>query len=148
MNIRTATLGIALGAAALCPSVLWAQTGSDSAGGSPNDASIFNVSAFDNTVTKSQTQEKKHAFSYLVGGSLLFDASATASSSFDGYNAAGSFSGKAFAKATIPFYGQLYLAYNLQHTIFQGAAGLLSSVPLTRPPLFYTHHHSGFFFFF
>lgn len=146
MNIRTATLGIALGAAALCPSVLWAQTGSDSAGGSPNDASIFNVSAFDNTVTKSQTQEKKHAFSYLVGGSLLFDASATASSSFDGYNAAGSFSGKAFAKATIPFYGQLYLAYNLQHTIFQGAAGSLSSVPVGSSLLANSYELSEFFF--
>ena len=106
------------------------SSGSPGAAPSGSDASIFNAQAFDNTVKKSQAQEKKDALSYMVGGSFLADLSAGTSTAFDGYSASGGFSGKAFAKVTVPRYGQLYLSYDLQHTLLQGAGGSTSATPV------------------
>jgi len=70
---------------------------------------------------------------YLVGGTVVARADATLAGS--GYGAdpslgaleawlgTASFSGKVFAKASIPDYGALYVAYSLSHAYFQGAGG-------------------------
>ncbi len=102
------------------------NAGTDS---SNSDASIFDAQAFDTTVKTSQAEEKKDALSYMVGGSFLAALSAGTSTAFDGYSANGSFSGKAFAKVSVPRYGQLYLSYDLQHTLFQGAGGSTIAIP-------------------
>jgi len=70
---------------------------------------------------------------YLVGGTIVARADATLAGS--GYGAdlsidageawlgTASFAGKVFAKASIPDYGSLYIAYSLSHSYFQGAGG-------------------------
>ncbi|HUX51676.1 MAG TPA: hypothetical protein VMW73_12835 [Spirochaetia bacterium] len=92
----------------------------------PSDSSIFNIGTFDNTVNQSQKQEKKDSLSYLVGGTLLFDSTVQVPQGFSGYSTVGSFSGKLFGKITVPQYGQLYLSYDLSHSLFEGTGG---SVP-------------------
>lgn len=122
-----------------------ASSGTADSSGS-TEADIFDTSAFDNTVKQSQTQEKKDALSYLVGGTLLVDAQVGTPSSFDGYSTNATFSGKAFAKLSIPTYGQLYLAYDLQHTLLQGAGGSQSATPFGSDLFSNTYSLSEFFF--
>ncbi len=133
---------------------LLAQTSSSPQNGESNgvadtgssDASIFDTQTFDKSVEESQTQEKKNALSYLVGGTFLADVQANSSAAFDGYTANGAFSGKTFAKVTIPFYGQLYLSYAVQHTLFQGAGGSMSAAPIGSDLFSNTFNLSEFFF--
>lgn len=124
-QVRAAFVAVLMLAAA---AGLFAQSagGADSSG----DSAIFDTSSFDQTVKQATAQEKKDSLSYLVGGSLLFDSSVTAPSTFDGYSSAGYFAGKLFGKVSVPRFGQIYLAYNLEHTLFAGNAGILSGAEL------------------
>ncbi len=129
----------------LLVSGLAAQSDASSAS-SQSDASIFDTSTFDSTVQKSQAQEKTDALSYLVGGTFLSDMSVGTTTLFDGYTAAGGFSGKVFGKVSVPSVGQLYLGYNFQHTLFQGAGGSMSAVPMGSGLLSNSYALSEFFF--
>lgn len=109
-----------------------AQDGSGS-GQTPSESDIFNTGSFDQTVQQSKQQDKTDSLSYLVGGTMLFDSSVTAPWSFDGYASDGYFAGRLFGKVTVPRFGRLYLAYNLEHTIFAGESGSLSAAGLSSP---------------
>ncbi|WP_455381062.1 hypothetical protein [Salinispira pacifica] len=107
-------------------SSLHAQSSPADSGQVPSESDIFNTGTFDQTVQKSTEQEKKDSLSYLVGGTFLFDSSVTTPTDFGGYTSTGLFAGKLFGKVTVPRYGQLYLSYNLAHTLFAGSGGALS----------------------
>jgi len=92
----------------------------------PDDSDVFDTSNFDKTVQEATQQDQKAKLETQLGGTLLYDTSAVTTTDFAGYGAAGSFSGKAFAKVGVPDYGSLYLAYNFTKNLYQGAAG---SVP-------------------
>ena len=92
----------------------------------PDDSDVFDSSAFDQTVKEATQQEQTAKLETQLGGTLLYDTSVVTATDFAGYGAAGSFSGKAFAKVGVPDYGSLYLAYNFSKNLYQGAAG---SVP-------------------
>jgi hypothetical protein len=70
---------------------------------------------------------------YLVGGSALVSAQGYAPIAMDGYAAAASLEGKAFAKVTVPDYGSLYLSYGIAQPFFAGLAG--SGPSLAAPPV-------------
>ncbi|HET6451336.1 MAG TPA: hypothetical protein VFI08_08495 [Spirochaetia bacterium] len=89
---------------------------------------VFDSGSFDQSVQQSRQQEQKAKLETQFGGNLLYDTSVTTVPALDGYGAAGSFSGKAFVKVTVPDTGALYLAYNFSKNLYQGAAG---SVPGT-----------------
>ena len=84
---------------------------------------IFDAPGFDQTVQQSTQQEQKGKLETQLGGTLLYDTSAATTVDLAGYGAAGSFSGKGFAKVNVPDYGTLYLAYNFSKNLYQGAAG-------------------------
>ncbi len=92
----------------------------------PSETEIFDSASFDSTVQKSTRDEKSDSLSFLAGGTLLFDSATTVPHDFSGYSTGGLFAGKLFGKVSVPQYGQLYLAYNLTHTIFAGAGGTTS----------------------
>jgi hypothetical protein len=93
---------------------------------SDDDGNVFDTSNFDKTVQQATQQEQKAKLETQLGGTLLYDTSAVTTTDLAGYGAAGSFSGKGFAKVSVPDYGSLYLAYNFSKNLYQGAAG---SVP-------------------
>jgi len=93
---------------------------------SDDTGDAFDTSNFDKTVQQATQQEQKAKLETQLGGTLLYDTSGTTTTDFAGYGAAGSFSGKGFAKVGVPDYGSLYLAYNFSKNLYQGAAG---SVP-------------------
>jgi hypothetical protein len=70
---------------------------------------------------------------YLVGGTVLVSAQGYAPIAMDGYAATASLEGKLFAKATVPDYGSLYIAYGISQPFFAGLAGSGSS--LAAPPV-------------
>ncbi len=98
-------------------------------------ADPFNVSAFDQTVQQGTQAESKAALETQFGGNFLFDASSGTTTAFEGYTLAGSFSGKAFIKVSVPDYGSLYLAYNFSKNLSQGAAGTLPTPAVARGDL-------------
>jgi len=106
----------------------------DSADNTPADP--FDVSAFDQTVQQGTQAESKAALETQFGGNFLFDASAATTTDFEWYTLAGSFSGKAFVKVSVPDYGSLYLAYNFSKNLSQGAGGTLPSAAVARGDLF------------
>lgn len=59
----------------------------------------------------------------MIGGTVVADATATASSALEGYLASSDISGKLFAKLTVTDYGSLYVAYNANHAFFQAYSG-------------------------
>jgi hypothetical protein len=60
---------------------------------------------------------------YLVGGTVLVSAAATAPAGFEGYAATAGASGKLFGKVSVPDYGSLYMSYNVSQAFFAGLAG-------------------------
>ncbi|HUX12724.1 MAG TPA: hypothetical protein VMW87_06825 [Spirochaetia bacterium] len=92
----------------------------------PSDAEIFDAAGFDKTVQKSTQADKKESLTFLAGGTLLFDSATTVPADFSGYATGGSFAGKLFGKVSVPQNVQLYLAYNLTHTIYAGVGGTSS----------------------
>jgi hypothetical protein len=88
---------------------------------------IFSAEAFDQSVAASRQEEQANKLEYLVGGTFLWNNTAVATDRFDGYTAAGAFSGKAFVRLNVPTYGSLYLGYILSHTLYQGDGGELNS---------------------
>ncbi|HTO23375.1 MAG TPA: hypothetical protein VMQ10_12950 [Spirochaetia bacterium] len=117
-----AVLGAALAAAAPGP-LLAAQ---DAQG----PADVFDSSAFDQAVQQGTQEDQKAKLETQFGGSLLYDTSLVTTTAFEGYGAAGSFSGKAFVKVTIPETASLYLAYNFSKNLYQGAAGTVPGATL------------------
>ena len=114
-----ALLLAALLLAAVAPAPLAAQEASEE--------DIFSGEAFEQSVAESRQEEQANKLEYLVGGTFLYDNLAVATTRFDGYTAAGAFSGKAFVRLTVPTYGSLYLGYVLRHTLYQGDGGALDS---------------------
>ncbi len=90
---------------------------------SDDTENVFDTSNFDKTVQQATQQEQKAKLETQLGGTLLYDTSAATTTDLAGYGAAGSFSGKGFAKVGVPDYGSLYLAYNFSKNLYQGAAG-------------------------
>jgi len=113
-------LSAALGLLAFTAPSGWAQD----AGGD-----VFDTSTFDQAVQQG-TQDQKAKLETQLGGSLLYDTSATTTAAFDGYGASGSFSGKAFVKVSVPDSASAYLAYNFSKSLYQGAAGTVPGAPL------------------
>jgi len=98
---------------------------------------IFSAEAFDQSVAESRQEEQANKLEYLVGGTFLWNNTAVATQRFDGYNAGGAFTAKAFVRLTVPSYGSLYLGYNLSHTLYLGDGGVLDSgLPGTGADLF------------
>ncbi len=120
-------------AAVLCAAViavvaspaLIAQENSTDASGD-----VFNGSTFDQAVQQGTQEEQKAKAGVQLGGSLLYDTSVATTAAFDGYGAAGSFSGRAFVKVTVPDAGFAYLAYNFSKDLYQGAAGTVAGAAL------------------
>ena len=76
---------------------------------------IFSAEAFDQSISASRQEEQANKLEYLVGGTFLWNNTARGHRpQFDGYTAAGAFSGKAFVRLNVPTYGSLYLGYILQ----------------------------------
>ena len=117
---------------ALALSLVLALTGAGAAFAQDSvdtSADPFDVSAFDQTVQQGTQAESKAALETQFGGNFLFDASAATTTDFEGYTLGGSFSGKAFVKVSVPDYGSLYLAYNFNKNLSQGAGGTLPNLP-------------------
>lgn len=146
MGTRAMVRSLAVALILLAPGLRAQSNTGAGGGGSGSDAGIFDSKSFENAVKESQAQEKKNALSYLVGGSFLSDTQAVSSTAFDGYTTAGSLSGKAFAKVTVPTYGQLYLSYDVQHTIFQGAGGSMTAAPIGSDLFSNSYELSEFFY--
>jgi hypothetical protein len=108
-------------------------SGQDSAGAS---ADPFDVSAFDQSVQQGAEQDRKAALETQFGGNFLLDGSGTTTADFGWYTVAGSFSGKAFVKVSVPDYGSAYLSYNFSKSIAQGAGGALPATPTAAGDLF------------
>jgi hypothetical protein len=85
----------------------------------------FDSAAFDQAVQQGEGQDSKAALETQFGGNFVMNASAATTADFDWYTAAGSFSGKAFVKVSVPDYGSAYLAYNFSKNLSQGAGGTL-----------------------
>jgi len=117
-----AVLGGALAAAAAAPAL--------SAQDAPGTGDEFDSSTFDQAVQQGTQDEQKAKLETQFGGSFLYDTSVVTTAAFDGYGAAGSFSGKAFVKVTIPDTASLYLAYNFSKNLYQGAAGTVPGAAL------------------
>ncbi len=109
------------------PAAVLKPLSAQEAGGGASEQDIFSAEAFDQSVAESRQQERASRLEYLVGGTFLYDNLALATASFDGYTAAGAFSGKAFVRLTVPSYGSLYLSYIFQHTLYQGDGGGLDT---------------------
>lgn len=88
-------------------------------------ADPFDTAMFDQAVEQGEAQDAKAALETQFGGNLAMSGSASTTADFDWYTAAGSFSGKAFVKISVPDYGQAYLSYNFSKNISQGAGGTL-----------------------
>jgi hypothetical protein len=84
---------------------------------------VFDASTFDQNVQESTQREQKAGPETLFGGNLLFDTSASTTAELSGYAVSGSFSGKAFAKVSVPDIGALYLSYVYSKNLYQGAGG-------------------------
>ncbi len=69
----------------------------------------------------------------LVGGTIVADATVSASDGLGGYRATADLSGKLFAKLTVSDYGSLYAAYNAAHPFFQAYAGDGAAPPAADP---------------
>ena len=91
-----------------------AGTSAGTAAGGPEGATPGGAPASASNVAKTE---------YLVGGSALVSASAYFPSAFDGYAASASVSGRLFAKASVPDYGSLYIAYDLSQAFLEGLGG-------------------------
>jgi hypothetical protein len=108
-------------AAALASAAAYAQD----AGGD-----VFDASSFNQSVQQSAQAEQKAPIETQFGGNFLFDTSTTTVADFSGYAVTGSFSGKAFVKASVPDSGNLYLAYNFVKNLYQGVAGTVPGTPI------------------
>jgi len=102
----------------------------------PAAADVFDTSAFDQSVQQSTSPGQTAKREALFGGSFVSDTSLSSSTDFAWYTTAGSLSGKAFAKITVPDYGSLYIGYLVSHALFKGAAGTLptGAAPLLATP--------------
>lgn len=96
----------------------------------------FDVSAFDQTVQQGTEQDSKAALETQFGGDFLFDASTATTADFDRYTAAGSFSGKAFVKVSVPDYGSAFLSYAFSKNVWQAAGGTWAVSPTASGDLF------------
>jgi hypothetical protein len=87
---------------------------------------VFDTSAFDQNVQQSTQAGQAAKVEYLFGGSFLTDNILSGTADFNTwYTLAGSFSGKAFAKITVPDYGALYIGYLVSHDLYKGWDGTL-----------------------
>ncbi|HUW70740.1 MAG TPA: hypothetical protein VMX33_10950 [bacterium] len=86
----------------------------------------FNAASFDTTVSASVAPGGQATTTVLAGGTILVSAMASVPSTWDGYSASSSLSGRLFVKLMMPDYGSFYAAYNAVQTVFAGIAGSIS----------------------
>jgi hypothetical protein len=60
---------------------------------------------------------------YLVGGTIVAQATGNFTMALDSLTAVSTIAGKVFAKVSVPDYGALYIAYNASHALFQAYTG-------------------------
>jgi hypothetical protein len=101
----------------------------DASGEDASGQDVFDTSAFDQNVQQSKQEEQVNKLEYLFGGTFLLSNSLASTDEFGGYSAAGSFSGKAFVKVSVPRYAAAYLAYTFQHPLYAGASSTSSAFP-------------------
>lgn len=94
--------------------------------GNPGD-DPFSTESFDSSVSAGLAPGGQATTTALAGGTILVSATASVPSTWDGYAASSTLSGKFFVKLTTADYGAFYAAYNAVQTVFTGIAGSVSS---------------------
>jgi hypothetical protein len=88
-----------------------------------DESAIFDSAGFDRTVAEGKKAADAEKAAWLVGGTVLMDSRYLTTAALDGWSAESDFSGKAFAKLTVPDYGNLFVSYNLSYPVLSGSSG-------------------------
>lgn len=146
LNARITGTALLLAAALLLPAIATAQ---DAAVLSDED--IFAAGAFDEAVTAGVEASDTVALSWLGGLTLVADNKFLWLEDSGHYGDSGTFTGKAFLKATKPYVGSLFVSYAFSHDLIQAtnddglrAAWAASDPSLVEPKFELSELHLSF----
>lgn len=124
MHIRKARIALGFFLTVLLVSAPLASQTNDASVTSAEEADIFGAGTFDAAVNTGKIASDIAALSWLAGLTLVADNQTTLLQNSLNYADMGTFSGKAFLKATQPDISTLFVSYSFYHTFLQATNDL------------------------